>query len=131
MPYDALSTNFSVKARIPAVLRNTNSIAAQNTFSTQSSNSTQASTGTSGQILFGQFMFELTGTWAGTISVQRSQDGGTTWQTVTTGTGAATPIAFTTNGQYIGVDTARDVLYRWGFQTGNYTSGTAIGFFEQ
>lgn len=43
----------------------------------------------------GDFNFSLTGTWVGTITVQRSFDGGTTWRDVET---------FTSNAERVGLE---------------------------
>lgn len=58
----------------------------------------------------------ISGTWAGTLTVQRSLDGGTTWGDTTTTTTANAELTVTA---VIGA------LYRIGFKTGAYTSGTA------
>jgi hypothetical protein len=62
------------------------------------------------------FNFSIRGTWAGTITVQRSLDRGVTWRNVDT---------FTSNIETYGFDPGPSVVYRVGFETGNYTSGTA------
>lgn len=64
------------------------------------------------------FGLTITGTWAGTITLQRSVDN-TTWKDVTT---------YTVNASTT-LDDALDnqsVYYRLGFKTGEYTSGTAV-----
>lgn len=132
MSLGSISTPFSVKARVPAKLRIACSLTAQNQFSTNVNNDTpQASTGLLGVLLYGSFALKLTGTWAGTVNVQRSTDAGVTWNDVTTGTTSPTVLTYTTNCIVNGFEAARDVLYRFGFKTGNYTSGTLVGEFEQ
>lgn len=81
----------------------TASIAAQNTF-------------TDALDLVGHFNLSLSGTWAGTVTVQRSFDGGSSWVDVDT---------FTSNIETYGFDPMQ-VLYRAGIKTGEYTSGTAV-----
>ena len=82
------------------------SLTAQNTFSSPA-------TSTSAQRL----SLSISGTWAGTLTLQRSFDNGSTYMDVQ---------AFTANTEAV-VENAGDaaVLWRVGFKTGNYTSGTA------
>lgn len=82
----------------------TASIAAQNTFTT-------------GVKLYGPFNFSLSGTFVGTITIQRSFDNGTTWRDVAT---YSSPI------ETAGDEPESGVLYQAGFKTGAYTSGTAV-----
>jgi len=67
--------------------------------------------------ILGPFNLSLSGTWAGTITLQRTFDGGTTWRDVAT---------YTANIEDAGHEPELGVLYRAGFKTGEYTSGTAI-----
>ena len=67
--------------------------------------------------VFGAFNFSLSGTWAGTITIQRSFDNGVTWLDVA---------AYTANTQDRGLEPELNALYRAGFKTGAYTSGTAV-----
>jgi hypothetical protein len=62
------------------------------------------------------FNFSVAGTWAGTITAQRSLDLGVTWRDVDT---------FTSNIETYGFDPGPTVAYRVGFKAGEYTSGTA------
>jgi hypothetical protein len=62
------------------------------------------------------FNFSIKGTWAGTITAQRSLDLGVTWRDVDT---------FTSNIETYGFDPGPTVAYRVGFKAGDYTSGTA------
>ena len=64
----------------------------------------------------GHFGLSISGTWAGTVTVQRSFDGGSTWLDVDT---------FTANTETYGFDPIR-CRYRVGIKTGEYTSGTAV-----
>ncbi len=98
-------------------------------FTTDVAGTTQASSGTSGVSLGGVFVMTLSGTWSGTLTVQRSSDGGTTWVDVTDNNGTAK--AFTTNGTYMNEEPVREVKYRVGFKSGNYTSGTVTVVWEQ
>jgi len=61
------------------------------------------------------FNLSISGTWAGTVTLQRSFDG-QTWQDVET---------FTANAERVGDDPEKNINYRVGFKTGEYTSGTA------
>lgn len=80
------------------------SIGAQNTF-------------TPPVFILGDFNFSLSGTWVGTVFIQRSFDGGTTWLDVT---------SYTANIQDTGFEPETRALYRAGIKTGGYTSGTAV-----
>jgi hypothetical protein len=63
------------------------------------------------------FPMRIRGTWAGTITLQRSDDHGTNYDDVET---------WTANTVRVVEETARGgALYRLGFKTGEYTSGTA------
>ena len=61
----------------------------------------------------GHFNLSISGTWAATVTVQRSWDG-TNWFDVDT---------FTSNYEGTGFD-AEEVYYRAGVKTGDFTSGT-------
>lgn len=82
----------------------TASIAAQNTFSDPVG-------------LLGEFNFSLSGTWVGTVHLQRSFDSGVTWLDVA---------SYTANIETRGYESEFGVQYRAGIKTGNYTSGTAV-----
>jgi len=90
----------------------TKSLTAENTFA--------------GPVLIrGEFNVSITGTWVGTITLQRSLDGGTVWGDVA---------SWTTN--FEGWDNQPDWERAWrvgdqprfrlGFKTGEFTSGTAV-----
>ena len=81
----------------------TRAISAQNTFTTAVA-------------LFGPFSLSISGTWVGTVTIQRSFDSGTTWLDVQN---------YTANFEDTGNEPRRTTLYRVGFKTGGYTSGTA------
>ena len=66
--------------------------------------------------LSGAFSLSISGTWAGTVTIQRSFDGGTTPLDVQT---------YTANIEDTGSEPREDTVYRVGIKTGNYTSGTA------
>ncbi len=68
------------------------------------------------------FDFSLSGTWAGTVTLQRSYDGGSTWMDVQT---------YTANAEDQGYEPQLGVCYRFGIKTGAYTSGTAVGGISQ
>lgn len=63
------------------------------------------------------FHLSISGTWAGTITLQRSVDGGTTPLDVAT---------YTANIEDPGEEVEVGIVYRAGFKTGEYTSGTAV-----
>jgi len=67
--------------------------------------------------VFGAFNFSASGTWAGTVTIQRSFDSGATWQDVET---------YTANIEVPGSEPELNVVYRAGFKAGEYTSGTAV-----
>jgi hypothetical protein len=100
---------------------------AQDLFTTNTDGTTQDSTGTDGVSVFGHFMLRVRGTWTGTLTVQRSDDAGVTWDDVTTGTsGVVLPVEIEANGVIGGFEGAKGVLYRVGFKTGDYGSGEAL-----
>jgi hypothetical protein len=68
--------------------------------------------------LRGKFNLSLSGTWEGTVTVQRSFDNGTTWVDVKT---------YTANTEQVGEEPEPTVFYRFGVKTGEYTSGTVVG----
>lgn len=80
----------------------TASITAENTF-------------TDKQQVIGHFNLSISGTWAATVTVQRSWDG-SNWFDVDT---------FTSNYEGVGFD-AEEVYYRAGVKTGDFTSGTVV-----
>jgi hypothetical protein len=84
---------------MPAV---TASITAQNTFTDKLQ-------------VVGHFNLSISGTWAATVTVQRSWNG-TDWFDVDT---------FTANYEGVGFD-AEEVFYRAGVKTGDFTSGTVV-----
>ena len=67
--------------------------------------------------IFGLFNLSISGTWVGTVTLQRSFDFGATWVDVTT---------YTANIQDAGDEPEKLVVYRAGIKTGEYTSGTAV-----
>lgn len=67
--------------------------------------------------IHGYFNISISGTWAGTVTVQRSFDSGSTWFDVAT---------WTDNTQEYGFEPERDVQYRAGIKTGDFESGTAV-----
>jgi hypothetical protein len=66
----------------------------------------------------GKLSLVLRGTWVATVHLQRSDDGGVTWDDVA---------AFVTNGVYVIEEALSDVTYRVGVKTGNHASGTVQG----
>ena len=67
--------------------------------------------------LTGYFNLSISGTWAGTVTVQRSFDSGDTWHDVDT---------WTANTQEYGLEPERDIYYRIGIKTGDFTSGSCV-----
>lgn len=63
----------------------------------------------------GHLTLSISGTWTGTVVLQRSFDNGDTWITLA---------SYTTNQDISINDKTTDILYRAGCATGNYTSGT-------
>jgi hypothetical protein len=86
------------EAMMPAT---TKTLSAQNTF-------------TDPVFIIGDFNLSISGTFSGTVTVQRSTDG-TTWRDVDTWT---IPV------EEVGYDPMKN-FYRAGFKTGQYTSGSA------
>ncbi len=65
----------------------------------------------------GYFNVSVSGTFSGTVTLQRSYNNGTTWLNVTT---------YTTPTEDQGYEVEGGVCYQIGIATGNYTSGTAV-----
>lgn len=63
------------------------------------------------------FTVGISGTWVGTVTVQKSNDKGIT---------ALDVEDLTANAQKAGFEPESGIFYRAGFKTGNYTSGTAV-----
>lgn len=68
--------------------------------------------------LLGEFNLSISGTWAGTVTIQRTFDGGTTVLDVNTYTANIEDRGSEPHGHGY-------TLYRVGIKTGQYTSGTA------
>jgi hypothetical protein len=68
----------------------------------------------------------LTGTWTATVSVQRQLPDKSAWVDVTNNSGTA--FTATANGTYSVGPFETPALYRWGIKTGNYTSGSVVGY---
>ena len=69
--------------------------------------------------LSGYFNLSVSGTWVGTLTVQRSWDKGSTWLDVDT---------FTTNTEEYGLEPEHSnvVYYRLGAKADQFTSGSAV-----
>lgn len=65
----------------------------------------------------GYLNVSISGTWVGTVTLQRAFDSGSSWLDVET---------FTSNDEGYLVDVEHGNSYRIGIKTGNYTSGTAV-----
>ena len=68
-------------------------------------------------VLTGYFNLSISGTWAGTVTVQRSFDKGDTWYDVDT---------WIANTQEYGLEPERDIYYRAGMKSDGYTSGECV-----
>lgn len=68
--------------------------------------------------LLGEFNLSISGTWVGTVTIQRSFDGGVTALDVEQYIANAEDAGYEPRGE-------GGTLYRVGFKTGDYTSGTA------
>lgn len=88
-------------------------ITAQNTFTDWIYPSQQLSKGVLDE---GYLNLSIYGTWAGTVTVQRTFDGGTTILDV---------VAYTANAERLIEDHEAIIQYRIGIKTGDYSSGTA------
>ena len=80
-----------------------------------SANITAQNTFTTAVQLEGHFNLSISGTWAATVTVQRSIDN-STWVDVDT---------FTANSEEVGFEPEL-MWYRAGVKTGDYTSGTVV-----
>lgn len=65
----------------------------------------------------GDFNISVSGTWGGTVTVQRSFDLGATWVDVE---------AFTANTEKAGIEAEGGIRYRAGIKASEYTSGNAV-----
>ena len=77
---------------------------------------TAENTFTDGIYVEDEFNFSISGTFSATVTVQRSFDGGSTWRDTDT---------FTAATETFGSDPGKEVVYRAGVKTGDFTSGTA------
>ena len=66
----------------------------------------------------GKFNLSLSGTWAGTVYIQRSFDKGNNWLDVK---------SYTDNIEDVGEESEFGVQYRFGIKTTGITSGTVVG----
>jgi len=86
-------------------------------FTAESEGGIQNSTGTQGIRIRGYFNLSIGGTWSGRVTMQRSFDRGASWVDIN---------KYSQNDQTYDQEIESGVLYRIGFKTGDYTSGTAI-----
>ena len=77
---------------------------------------TAANTYTAPLRVLGTANIWISGTWAGTITLQATHDGGATWIDVQ---------AYTANAVDARYEPEVGIAYRLGFKAGEYTSGTA------
>lgn len=87
-----------------------------NQFTTDVSGEVQNADGTRGIRLKSWFNKSVSGTWEGTITLQRSFDNGTTWLDVS---------ELEDNVENYDQEIESNVIYRIGFKDGDYTSGEA------
>jgi hypothetical protein len=92
-------------------------LTAQNQFTSDTTDVTQAATGTLGMLVWGGFNLWISGTWVGTLTLQRSPDNGVTWYDVNTWTA--------NQGGLHDYEVEDGIIYRVGFKTGEFTSGSA------
>ncbi len=71
---------------------------------------------TSSVALINEFNVSVSGTWTGTLTLQRSFDNGATWFDVK---------QYLVNEEQKGLETELSVLYRAGFKPTDFTSGKA------
>lgn len=69
----------------------------------------------------------LTGTWSATVKLQRKDVLGN-WSDVTNNAGSA--ISFTDDGTFTIFEPTGNADYRFGVDSGDYTSGTVVGVIE-
>jgi hypothetical protein len=100
-----LNTKYSARMNMNPEVVQEASPAAENTFTSNA------------KFAQGIFNVSVSGTWVGTVSLQRSFDAGSTWHDVNT---------YTANDEQVVENAEDDVLWRLGIATGNYTSGTAV-----
>lgn len=113
-----------------AGFRHNATLTVDNQFSTNVSGGTpQAATGTKGLPIRDKFILRLRGTFVATVHLQRSDDDGVTWDDVTDSAG--NPVTFNAPVVVQGEEAAHSVLYRFGIKSGNWTSGTIQGSFQQ
>jgi len=84
---------------------------------TQSADLTAQNTYTEESPFNGTFGMRIRGTWAGTLTLQRSDDNGTNWDDIE---------SFSNNQLRVVLEPANSGgMWRIGFKSGEYTSGTA------
>jgi hypothetical protein len=89
---------------------------AEDEFTGDTVGAVQAEAGTAGIQIKGEFNLSISGTWEGTVTLQRSFNNGVDWFDVDT---------FTVNVENWDQEIESGVLYRAGFKTGDFTSGSA------
>jgi hypothetical protein len=94
----------------------TASLSNGNEFTSDERGVIQQGTGTKGIRLKGNFNLSVSGTWTGTVTLQRSFNNGASWFDVN---------SYTANTENWDQEIESGVLYRVGFKTGDHSSGTA------
>jgi len=71
---------------------------------------------------YGYMSLSISGTWTGTVTLLRSFDGGSTWYSVD---------SFTSNAETTLFEPVPGAVYKAGFQSGDYGSGTVtVGIYK-
>ncbi len=99
------------------ILEDTQSAAIQEAGHSVSASLTAENTFSDEIVLRGKFDVSVSGTFVGTVTVQRSWDDGVTWVDCAD---------YTTPTETFGEQITNNILYRIGCQTGNFTSGTMV-----
>lgn len=94
-----------------------NNVPVQGGAASVSASLSAANTYTTAMAFRGEANIWISGTWAGTITLQATYDNGATWLDVQT---------YTANGIDILYEPEVGISCRIGFKTGQYTSGTAV-----
>ena len=94
-----------------------NNVPVQGGAASVSASLSAANTYTTALVVRGEANIWISGTWAGTITLQATYDDGSTWIDVATYTANAIDVLY---------EPEVGIAYRIGFKSGAYTSGTAV-----
>jgi len=106
----------------------TESVAAENTFTDWISPKSQKRSGSDRK---GFLDLVISGTWSGTVTVQKRYGHGSGSESDRTYTDPFDVVSYTANTVKLIEDSSDAVQYRVGIKTGNYTSGTAAVRLDQ